>query len=252
MSDFGSSSNPQPGLHANPASSRGKAAWWRIRNALQNPTPGSSSWKLPMPKAWLLLLVLPVAAAIIWYATRPVTIKRAANIGAAVRNSSLLLSAGSKPKPAPGKPMLPTPPPEPSAPLPMPATSIQATQPATSVIPIQPQNLAGAAPPAPITNTVPPPPVVPAGAYPQVVYHARHDKAFGQGCSGQLTLNTTGLVFNCPNDPNGNVQVPLSQIASVDENGVQLTSGKKYHFSIPGMSKSGEEALFVSWLHHVR
>lgn len=252
MSDFGSSSNPQPGLDANPAYSRGKAAWWRIRNHLQNLTPGSSSWKPSTPKAWLLLLALPVAAAIVWYATRPVTIKRASDFGAAVRNPSLLLSGGSKPKPAPGKPLLPTPPPAPSAPLPLPDPSIQATQPATTAIPIQPQNLAGAAPPAPITNTVPAAPVVPAGAYSPVVYSARHDKLFGQGCSGQLTLNTTGLVFNCPDDPNGSVQIALSQIASVDENGVQLTSGKKFHFSISGMSKGGEEELFVSWLHHVR
>jgi hypothetical protein len=48
------------------------------------------------------------------------------------------------------------------------------------------------------------------------------------------------------------MQIALKEIGSVDENGVRLLSGKKYHFSIPGMSKSGEEAIFVNWLHQVR
>lgn len=85
-----------------------------------------------------------------------------------------------------------------------------------------------------------------------MVYHARHDKHFGEGCSGQLTLNAIGLVFNCPDDPSGSIQVALNEIGSIDENGIRLNSGKKYHFSISGMTKDSEEALFANWLHRVR
>jgi hypothetical protein len=111
----------------------------------------------------------------------------------------------------------------------------------------------GAAPPAPLAGAVPPPPVAaPNSPYTPMTYPARHDKRFGDSCSGQLTLNSSELVFQCPEDPHGSVQVAINQIESVDENGVRLTSGKKYHFSIPGMSKDSEQALFAGWLHRVR
>jgi hypothetical protein len=85
-----------------------------------------------------------------------------------------------------------------------------------------------------------------------MVYQARHDKVFGGGCSGQLTLSSTGLAFNCLDDPGGSVQIPVNQIGAADENGVRLLSGKKFHFSIRGMTRSGEEALFLNWLHQIR
>lgn len=87
---------------------------------------------------------------------------------------------------------------------------------------------------------------------PPQVFRARHDKHFGGSCSGQLTLNTAGLVFDCPNDPGESFQVALNEIGAVDDNGIRLLSGKKYHFSISGMSKSAEQALFASWLRQVR
>lgn len=85
-----------------------------------------------------------------------------------------------------------------------------------------------------------------------MTYPARHDKRFGDGCSGQLTLNSNELVFQCPEDSRNSVQVAIDQIEAVDENGVRLTSGKKYHFSIPGMSKNSEQELFTGWLTRVR
>jgi len=85
-----------------------------------------------------------------------------------------------------------------------------------------------------------------------VTYPARHDKHFGAGCSGQLTLNSTALVFNCPGDPGSGFQLPINQIDAVDDNGIRLLSGKKYHFTIPGMNKSAEKALFTDWLNRVR
>jgi hypothetical protein len=99
-------------------------------------------------------------------------------------------------------------------------------------------------PPAPTVATKVP--------YPPIVYPARHDKHFGDSCSGQLSLNGDGLVFNCPDSPDSRVQVAVNQIDTVDENGIKLLSGKKYHFSIPGMTKAGEQQLFANWLSHVR
>jgi hypothetical protein len=88
--------------------------------------------------------------------------------------------------------------------------------------------------------------------YTPVVYSARHEKHFGESCSGQLTLDSSGLIFKCSDDPHGTVQVALADIESVDSNGIRLISGKKYHFSIAGMAKDSEEQLFANWLHQVR
>jgi len=85
-----------------------------------------------------------------------------------------------------------------------------------------------------------------------MTYPARHDKHFGETCAGQLTLNSSELVFNCPGNPNDAIQVAINQIAGVDDNGIRLTSGKKYHFTISGMDKNGERALFADWLSRIR
>ena len=113
--------------------------------------------------------------------------------------------------------------------------------------------MAGAVKPAPIPPNTPAAPFASnKPPFTPLIYRAKHDKAFGAGCSGQLTLNSGSLVFNCPEDPHGSMQIALSDIGAVDENGVRLLSGKKYHFSIPGMTKSGEQTLFANWLHQVR
>jgi len=83
-------------------------------------------------------------------------------------------------------------------------------------------------------------------------FPARHDKRFGEECSGQLTLNATGLAFSCPDDSSETLRVTLNEIASADDNGIRLTSGKKYHFTIPGMSKDAAKALFRNWFNRLR
>jgi len=147
---------------------------------------------------------------------------------------------------------------EPPPPSPVPQVQAPAVPQRTPAPAAAPQNPATAsmsatAPPPPFKNVLPPAPTVTTGTpYPPVVYPARHDKHFGDGCSGRLTLNSSGLQFDCPDDPGGGVQVAINQIGSVDENGIRLTSGKKYHFSIPGMSKISEQELFADWFNRVR
>jgi hypothetical protein len=111
-----------------------------------------------------------------------------------------------------------------------------------------------------MSTPAPPPPATPPASgplagkapFPAVTYPARHDKHFGDECSGQLTLNSSGLYFSCPGNSGEAVQADVNQIEDVDDNGIRLLSGKKYHFTIPGMSKDGERALFADWLIHVR
>ncbi len=155
-------------------------------------------------------------------------------------------------KPPAGKPLIPqaqTPPPV--APPVVTAPTVSPSKP-TAPVPSQPASPLGASPLPQIASAMPPTPVVSANApYAPIVYPARHDKHFGDSCPGQLTLSSTGLTFNCPDYSDGNVQVAINQIAAVDENGIRLTSGKKYHFSIQGMTKSGEQQMFTDWLNRV-
>jgi hypothetical protein len=67
-----------------------------------------------------------------------------------------------------------------------------------------------------------------------------------------LTLDGSGLAFQCSDDSRDSLRVALDDIESVDGNGVRLISGKKYHFSIAGMGKSNAEQLFSNWLTRVR
>lgn len=250
MSDLGSSFDPQIG----PRSSHAPGALWRrfassARNSLRG-SPRSKQWAL---LALPIILVIPVAAAIVWYGVRPARpFRKAPEIDASSRVRSLLLPNGSKPKPAPGKTKEQIAPPTTSSYTPWTPPTVQPSQPSGQIA-LPAQTMAGAVGPAPVIPNVPVAPVTP-GRPPlsPLVYHARHDKVFGGSCSGQLTLNSGGIVFNCPDDPHGSMQIAVSEIGAVDENGVRLLSGKKYHFSIPGMSKSSEEALFVNWLHQVR
>ena len=116
-----------------------------------------------------------------------------------------------------------------------------AQSPATT--PVVPAPLPAAAPPAPVSAA--------RAAYAPLSYNARHDKAFG-GCSGQLILSSAGLQFNCPGNSQDSMQIAISEITGIDENGVRLASGKKLHFSITGMTKPGEQALFTDWFNRLR
>jgi hypothetical protein len=208
---------------------------------------------LGLAVALLLLVAIPIALIIRAESRRPHYYRQGKSVVA--RGESLLgmsQQGTAKPKPSPYKYTLATPITRPSNPivftpprLPNSAASVPQQAPAQPqyVTPALPQTATNA-PPPPLANTARAP-------FAPIVYSARHEKHFG-GCSGQLTLNTSGLNFRCADDPGDNIQVALNEIGAIDENGVQTLSGKKYHFTITGMSKPAAQQLFSNWLHQVR
>lgn len=283
MRDSDTFSSQQIQQSERPAANANAASWRQVfRRAMEQSTwmPGwhGRSWrhssesprismhKLPTRRHLIVALtfVLPavlIVCGIIWYSTRPVAIKQVHKTVAS-GESLLGLSPSTKPKPAPGKPFvaeseshLPIPTvwtPAPGSPqipwtpgIPQSGPQI----PSTPQFPAVPQASPQVAGPSPVL------PAVPANGsrspFAPLVYQARHEKHFG-GCAGQLTLSATGLIFRCADDPEESFQVALNEIGAVDDNGIQLVSGKKYHFSISGMSKSAEQTLFANWLHQVR
>ena len=238
-----------------------QSSWMRFRRGGQDSRPAGGRLHLVLQsfsnrKVLLISLLFVIVGAllvfgIIRYVTSPSVVKKIPAAGAS-RKSVLNLSGTAKPKPAPGKPFVAAP--QQHLPLPTVWTQAQPAQqaPQTAVTPQMPQSPMAAPQTAPLASA-PPRPLAPAKSpFTPLVYSARHEKHFGGSCSGQLTLNAAGLIFQCPGDPNNSFQVALNQIGAVDENGIELVSGKKYHFSIPGMTKSGEEQLFSGWLHQVR
>lgn len=90
---------------------------------------------------------------------------------------------------------------------------------------------------------------VPVARYLTTRFEATHKKAFG-GCTGQLELTATGLLFHCPDQPN--LDLPVDEIAKAHKDGVMLKSGEKYHFAIANRTKDQAEAIFISWLSRVQ
>jgi hypothetical protein len=256
LSDFGSSFTPQISRHLTSASSSVVSAWRRIASSARDSwvrLGGMGGWRPWAIAAVPLFVVLLIAAAIGWYAGSPERFRKAPIASTSSALQALLLANRNKPKPAPGKTMQAAAHPAPSAYSPVPLPAVQLSQQADAQAPIPTQSIAGAtAPPAIVGPAAPAIVIPPRPAFSSMTYHARHDKVFGEGCAGQLILNSGGLVFDCPEDPRSSVQIALSEIGAVDENGVRLLSGKKFHFSIRGMTKSGEEALFTNWLHQLR
>jgi len=208
---------------------------------------------LGLSVAALLLIAIPIIL-IIRAESRPSHVYRQGKSVVARGESLLGMSqqVSAKPKPSPYKYTLATPITRPSNPivvtpprLPNSAATVpqQAPSQPQYVTPALPQTATNA-PPPPLANTARVP-------FAPVIYSARHDKHFG-GCSGQLTLNTSGLNFRCAENPGDSIQVSLNEIGAIDENGIQTLSGKKYHFTITGMSKPAAQQLFSNWLHQVR
>jgi hypothetical protein len=197
---------------------------------------------------WILLLCLPIGGVILGYIRRPAPGTASINAG----TSPLETSSGEKlPKPSPARPMLPVsqaPPPSISSPTPGPITPEGPPPITPPASPLAPKS--ALAPPPPTTPAMPAAPASRPG-FAAVTYPARHDRHFGEECSGQLTLNSSGLFFTCPGNADG-IDVAVNEIDAVDDNGIRLRSGKKYHFTIQGMSKSGARALFADWLSRVR
>ena len=260
MSDFDRSSYEQArkgvtasrGPRAGPWRRWGTLAWHGAAAAMGKVT--RKEFLAGLRRRWpvvvvFALLVVPISAAILGYFSKP-----PAGAFSPGSSSSTGLTGAAKPKPAAGRPFAAVTEPPPVSPAPQ--ITIP-TAPQDAVIAVAPRSLSS--PPATASTAVPPPTAPPPGSnvvtkvpYAPVIYRARHDKVFGDACSGQLTLNSSELVFNCPDDPHGSLQVAIDEIGSVDGNGIRLMSGKKYHFSIEGMTKSGEEQLFVNWLTRVR
>ena len=233
------------------------------RNTHTQPEPSdavktSSSSRAPkillgLAVAVLLLIAIPIGLIIRVESRRPHYYRQGKSVVA--RGESLLgmAQASAKPKPSPYKYTLATPITRPSAPIVFtphpeqqgasPAVTPQIPSQATPVTPALPQT----------ANTLPPPPASSMARLPftPVVYPAHHDKHFG-GCSGQLALNAGGLNFSCAENPGDSIHVALNEIGAIDENGIQTLSGKKYHFTITGMSKPATQQLFSNWLHQVR
>lgn len=226
MSHFGNTSNPHFGL--------------------------STRQKYVTPKALLLLLAVLIAIAIIWFGTRTGTMKKAADLEHSVRHPSTLLTAEKKPKPPAGKLLQSHTAETPLPPLPD-WPKIEAAHAASTPPPLSaPSPATTLIVPAPIPGTVPLPPTPSARpAYAPLSYNARHDKAFGGGCSGNLVLSSSGIQFTCPADSSSSMQISISEIKGVDENGVRLASGKKLHFSITGMTKPNEQAIFTDWFSRI-
>jgi len=198
-----------------------------------------------------LLILFPLGGIVLGYMARPRSGSTEQADAGLIANTP---DNSDKIKPAPGKPFLAkteTPPPvvmhQP------PAAALDQQSPPAFSVPARPVSPAPVLPnSAPSVANPPAPGVAGNQPYTPVVYSARHDKVFGEGCAGQLTLDTTGLAFRCPDDPGSSVQVALGDIEAIDGNGVRLTSGKKYHFSIAGMGKSNAQQLFANWLSRVR
>jgi hypothetical protein len=238
-----------------PASSDG--TWWRRGLKLGELVPSwARSWFVIVS---LVLVCIPIAAVLLGYLRRPASGGPETSSGSLFGDSPVATEA--KPKPAAGKPF--PPPSEEPAPPP-----VQIPPDTTQPAPGNPQTAPALHNPAP-HNPAPPslgtqapapiiparPPVLPASPPPKVApetYPARHDRHFGEGCSGRLTLDASGLVFSCPDDSEETLRVAFNQIASADDNGIKLTSGKKYHFTIAGMSKDAERSLFRNWLNRAR
>ena len=198
----------------------------------------------------VLVIAIPIVVLIIWLATRPDAVKRAKNLTTLSGASSALMPSEKKPKPPAGKLPEPTPPPH-LRPL-TPVNPVQASNsaPVTTANPGTPSSSAPQVAPAPIptapSSGAPLPTTAGRPPYAPLSYNARHEKAFG-GCSGQLILSSTGLQFNCPGDSHSSMQIALSEISGVDENGVRLANGKKLHFAIAGMNKPSAQAIFADW-----
>jgi len=198
---------------------------------------------------FVALLLFPLTGVLLGYLSRP----RAGSTSQTDAGIATTPDSGDRQaKPAPGKGRLPeSQAPPPVVMHPAPSAGLEPQSPPSLPVPTRPLTPAPALP-STATNAPPVPAGAPRALYTPMVYSARHDKVFGQGCAGQLTLDTNGLAFRCPDDPGATVQLALADIEAVDGNGVRLISGKKYHFSIAGMGRSNEEQLFANWLSRVR
>ena len=79
-------------------------------------------------------------------------------------------------------------------------------------------------------------------------FTANH-KGVRNGCKGgTLTIDAARLVFRCPTDVAKDVAVARAEVKGADDDGVELLSGKKYHFDVEGKGKDATHRMFVDWV----
>ena len=70
------------------------------------------------------------------------------------------------------------------------------------------------------------------------------------GCTGQLELSSSMLVFRCQDQ--ADLILPVATIAKAHKDGIVLKSGEKYHFLIANHTREQVEAIFSSWLNPIQ
>ncbi|HZQ50822.1 MAG TPA: hypothetical protein VFB14_01435 [Bryobacteraceae bacterium] len=100
----------------------------------------------------------------------------------------------------------------------------------------------------PYTTAYTPLQPAPAPETPLARYQAAHQVA-GPDKQGILTLSKDAFRFDCISDrnPEQTFVVRREDVQSVHKNGVQLLGGKKYHFTVRGMTKDQVSDLFERW-----
>lgn len=85
-----------------------------------------------------------------------------------------------------------------------------------------------------------------------LMMNAEHVKRWRPGCRGVLLLDGSGLHFTCTANSHKNVEVPLADIASVDDCGIKDTKGHPDHFNIQNTDPEQGERIFHDWLEQAR
>jgi hypothetical protein len=133
-------------------------------------------------------------------------------------------------------------------PTPQPAQSILPLSKPTPVVPAKPargeRSMVSKQTPDAVAH-----PASTATQYTPVRYEATRKKVFG-GCTGQLELTGSELVFRCPDQ--ADLIFPVAAIARAHKDGIVLKSGEKYHFLIANHTRGQVEAIFISWLNRVQ
>lgn len=80
-------------------------------------------------------------------------------------------------------------------------------------------------------------------------FSASHKK-FGGDRRGELVLSDAELRFVCFEDPAWSFSIDRRDIAKVHKDGVQILTGKKYHFTVDGKNKSAVHELIAQWMDH--
>jgi type IV secretory pathway VirB10-like protein len=195
------------------------------------------------------VIVIAVVAIIIHAGSR----RRSMAQGTAMPSGSLLSSpwsgaSYSTPKPSPIGRYQPAPPPPPP---------VQTVQAAPVLPPPQsPLNTDSAVVPPPLTPTpapAPPPAQNPTASLPFGVKMPAKRDGFNNGCKdGELVLQVSAVIFTCRSDAGKSITLRVEQIRALDNNGVVINAGQKYHFDIDGKQRQDVHQLFAQWLDNAR